>query len=76
MFLGLSQLAFHLVLIQLMEQTPGELSLAVVHIAETPRPFSRAQFLAELLPADAQATMPLTAYTLLAAEFCNLYYPE
>lgn len=65
LFWRLNQLAFHFAPIQLVEQTPSELCLAVVHITETPRFFGKAQFLAELLLVEAQVKMFLTPYPQL-----------
>lgn len=66
--------SFHFAPIQLMEQTPSELYLAVAHIAGTPRLFGKAQRLAELLLVKAQVKMLLAPYPQLAAEFCKVCF--
>lgn len=58
LFWRLNQLAFPFAPIQLLEQTPSELYLAVVRITETPRFFGKAKFLAELLRVEAQVNGP------------------
>lgn len=75
LFRGLNQLAFHFAPIQLIEQTPSELYLAVFCVTRT-TPVGKAQFLEGLLLVKAQVTVPLTSCPQLAAEFCKFYFPN
>lgn len=72
--LGLKQLAFHFAPVQLMEQTPSGLYLAVFHIAGTPDS-GKVQFLAERQLVEAQVTVPLTPCPQ-QCPFFKFYFPN